>query len=338
MLGLKAISGKSGWLAHFASTAIRDAMLGTDLEAGQACRILAQHWKTDCERVIQLINERWLPHPERDGYTWMTIHECTFWTEEIEEIAATILKRTPISIWQVEYTAMTLAVEWPDTALRVVRGKLDFLLAEALGKPEPPPYPTDGTGDEQSSWHIRHDQSKALKEILDSTEWSDLQTLANATPAPFLQYLWPWYVTVFSEILAREDNGGDKHIYPGRYVLEIELMPSDGQSSLRETPVVSALQIAVEEVAKNLPKDFLKWVNENSSLDILIVQQLIARGYEMAADQLASRAFEWLLLDQRRFQLGTCYGHRRTTIDLVRASAPYWSIEEVSCFEDTLLS
>ncbi len=41
MFGLKAIGSSSGWFTHFASTAIRDAMSGTDAEAGQACRILA---------------------------------------------------------------------------------------------------------------------------------------------------------------------------------------------------------------------------------------------------------------------------------------------------------
>ena len=71
---------------------------------------------------------------------------------------------------------------------------------------------------------------------------------------------------------------------------------------------------------------------------MLAVQQLIARGYEVASDQLASRALEWFLLDQRRFQLGTGHGHRRTTIDLVCASAPHWSKEEISRFEKAVLS
>ena len=71
---------------------------------------------------------------------------------------------------------------------------------------------------------------------------------------------------------------------------------------------------------------------------MLVVQQLIARGYEVAADQLASRALEWLLLDQRRFQLGTVYGHRRATMDLVSASAPHWSKEEIGRLEKAVIS
>jgi len=338
MFGLKAIGGSSGWFASFASTAIRDAMLGTDPEAGQACRILALNWKTDGEQVFRLIRERWLPHSERDSYSWMAVHECPFWNGEVEEIAATVLKRSPISIWQVEHTAMTLAVEQPEVALRLVRAKLDFLFAEAKGTPEPPQFPADGTEDEKISWHISHGRAKKFTDLLDAMQWNDLPSLAEAAPAMFLQYLWPWYVAVFLEILSCKDSERVKHIYPGQWVLEIEMTPSEARPVSREKPAVSAIQIAVEEFAEKLPEEFLKWADENSNIEMLAVQQLIARGYEVAADQLASRALEWLLRDQRRFQLGTCFGHRRTTIDLVRASTPYWSEEEIGCFEKAVRS
>jgi len=337
MFGLKAIGSSSGWFAHFASTAIPDAMSGTEPEAGQACRILELNWRTDGEYVIRLIKERWLPYPERDNYSWMALQECPLWTGEVEEIAAIVLKRTPIAIWQVGHTAMTLAVEQPDVALRLVRAKLDFFLAEAKNRPKPPQFPTDGTEEERAVWHIRHDPAKEFKGLLNTMEWNDLSSLAEAAPTAFLQYLWSWYVAVFSEILDRKDSEGFKYTYPGAYVLEIELTPSDARSSSREKPVMSALQIAVEEIAEKSPEEFLKWADENSNLEIFAAQQLIARGYEVSAAQLASRALEWFLVDQRRFQLGTIYGHRRTTIDLVRASAPYWSKEEIGRFEKAVL-
>ena len=337
MIGLKAIGSSSGWFAHFALTAIRDAMTGTDPEVGQACRILALNWKTNGERVIQLIRERWLPHSERDSYSWMTIHECPLWTNGVEEIAATILRRSPISIWNVDRTTMTLAVEQPDVASRVVRAKLDYLLAEAKGKPVPPPFPVNGTGDEKFIWDIHHARAKEFKDLLDEMEWYDLSSLAEVAPAAFLQYLWPWYVAVFLEILASKDIKDVKYIYPGRYALEIELTLPEARTASREKPVMSALQTAVEEFAKKSPEEFSKWADENSNLEILAVQQLIARGYEVMAEQLASKALVWVLSDQRRFQLGTVYGLRSTTLDLVRASAPYWTKEEINTYEKAVL-
>jgi nucleoside phosphorylase len=337
IFGLKAIGSSSGWFDYFASTAIRDAMSGTDAEAGQATRILTLNWKTNSDCVIRLIKERWLPHPEKDSYSWMAIQECRLWTYAVEDIAATVLKRSRISVWQVQHTAMTVAVEQTDVAMRLVLAKLDFLLTEAKGKPEPPPFPTNGTEKEKTSWYIKHRRSKDFDHLLDATEWHDLPSLAEAAPAAFLDNLWPWYVSVFSEILAHSDSRGVKHIYPGNYI-EIELTPSETRSASREKPVMSALQIAVEELAEKTPEEFSRWADENSNLEILAVQQLIARGYEVAADQFAPQALEWILFDQRRFQLGTSYGHRHTTIDLVRTSAPCWSKEEINRFEKAVLS
>lgn len=338
IFGLKAIGSSSGWFDHFASTAIRDAMSGTDAEAGQAMRILALNWKTESDRVIRLIKERWLPYPEKDSHSWMAAHECPFWTHEVEEIATTILKRNPISIWQVNHTAMTVAVEQPDAAMRLVRAKLDFLLAEAKAKPERPPFPVKGTEEEKTSWHIRHDREKEFEGLLDAMEWHDLPSLAEAAPSAFLRYLWRWYVSVFSEILARSESHGVKHIYPSQYVLEIDFTPSEDRSASREKPVMRALQTAVEELAEKTPEEFSRWADENSNLEILAVQQLIARGYQIAADQLASKGLEWILLDQRRFQLGTAYGHRHTIIELVRTSATRWYREEIGRFEKAVLS
>lgn len=336
MFGLKAIGSSSGWFPHFASTAIRDAMMGADLEVGQARLILSLNWGTASEHVIKLIKERWLPHFEKDSYLWMTLHECPLWTKEIEEIAATILKRTPISIFYVEHTAMTLAVEQPDVALRLVRAKFDFLLAEAKNTPEPPALPADCTEDEKLTWHFRHDPAKEFKDLLGAMEWNELPSLAEVVPSIYVQYLWSWYVSVFSEILARSERSDDGHLYPGQYVLEIEATVSESRSMSRVKPVMEAMQVAIEELAKESPEEFTEWADKNSSREILVVQQLIAHGYEVAAAQLASRALDWLLLDLRRFQLGDVFGHRHTTIDLVKESASHWSKEEIARFEEAV--
>lgn len=338
MLGLKAIGNSSGWFAPFASTAIRDAMFGTDPEIGQACRILSLNWKAESERVVRLIKECWLPQREKDSYSWMVVQECPLWTDEVEEIAMAVLTHSPISIWAVENTAMTLAVEHPDMALRLIRAKFDFLLAEAKDRSEPPHFPIDGTEEEKTSWQFRNNRTKKFEDLLNSMEWNDLPSLAEAAPTTFLQYLWPWYLAVFSEILVRKESEGVPHIYPGQFVLDIEFMSSEARPASREKPVIDALHIAVEELAKKTPEVFLIWADENANLEILVVQQLISRGYEIGAGTLASRALEWLLLDQRRFQLGTLYGHRcGNTINLVQAAAPHWSLDEIDRFQKAAL-
>jgi len=338
IFGLKAMGSSSGWFEHFAPTAVRDAMAGTDAEVSQAIRILATNWKTDSDRVIRLINERWVPDPGKDGYSWMVIHDCPLWTDQVEEIASTILKRTSISVWQVDHTAMTVAVEQPGVAMRLIRDKLGFLLAEARKAPEPPPVPADASDEEKIVWYMRHNWTRSFEHLLHAQEWTDLPSLAGAAPAEFLQFVWPWYVSVLEELLARSDIRDVKHVYPGQYVAELELTPSPTRSAARDKPVISAVQVAVEELAEKAPDQFVKWADENSHLDILAVQQLLAHGFEFGASHLASKALDWLLLDQRRFQLGNRHGHRHTTVDLVCASASQWTKEEIERFEKAVLA
>lgn len=338
LFSLNAIASSSGWFAQLVPTVIRDAMSGSDPEARQALRILTSNWKGDGERVVQLIKERWLPHPERDSYSWAAIQECPTWSGDVEEIARLLLQRTAISIFQVDFTAQRIAVEQPAVAIRLVRDKLDFLLAQARNRPNAPPFPINGTENDKAFWFINHRQTKEFDSLLDTTEWSCAPALAETAPVEFIKHLWPWYVAVFREIVARVQDTQLRHVYPGQYVLEIDLTPSETRRATREQPLMTGLQTSVELLAASVPDSFSRWSRENSCLEILVVQQLIARGYEIAADKLASKALEWLLADTRRFQLGTRYGHRHTTIDLVGACAPHWTEDEIARFEKAVFA
>lgn len=336
IFGLKAICNGSGWFAHFASTAIRDAMVGSDPEANQASRILALNWTTDSELVAQLIGDRWLPDPGRDTFSWAVLSECPQWDETIEEMAVTVLERSPVAIWHVTNMFMSKAIEQPDVAIRLVRAKLDFLFAEAKKRLESSPVPVGRNDEGPIASYIRLDRSRAYRDLLEATDWADLPTLAEAEPIAFLQGLWPWYVTVFSEMLSLSDGEDEEHLYPGQYRLDI--VPSEKQSESPDEPLKAVLWIAVEGLAKESPEEFLKWANENEKIEILAVQQLLAHGYKVAADRFASVALEWLLLDKRRFQLGTAYGLRCTTIELIEACASHWSGEEIERFEGAVHS
>lgn len=338
IFGLKAIADSAGWFSIFASSAIRDAMAGSEAELAQAWRILALNWKTDADRVIQLIKDRWLPHFEKDNYSWMTITECPTWTPEVEELASVILNRTSIAIYSVDNTAATLAVDQPAAAMRLVRAKLDFLLNEAKAKPSEPPPPPDATDIQRSLWYMQHRRTKSLEDPLGSQEWQHISSLADAAPSEFLQFLWPWYVAVFSELVAVSESRPIAHIYAGQLTVEFDFPRTETKSVPREKPLMSAIQDAVEALATRNSQEFAAWADANSGVEILAAQQLIARGYELSAAEMSSKALDWLLQDERRFQLGTHRGHRRTTLDLVRACAPYWSAVDVARFEKAVIA
>lgn len=337
VFGLKSIGAGTEWFTLFATTAIRQSMLGSDAEASQAGRVLAQSWRESAQLVLHLINECWVPDSKRDHNTWWVLQECPHWTGDVELVAAKIIARTPVSPWHIEHLAAAVAVEQPDVAFRLVRAKLDFMLAET--KKEPADEPTSFANEEDElTWQTVHGSTKGLTALLEATEWSDLPTLAEASPSLFLYNLWPWYKVVFSEILSHRDPQPMQHLYAGRYVLELDGKRGDSDDTRREKPILLALQFAIETLAKDSQQEFVSWSNENAAFDALIVQQLVARGYVAAVESLFTEALDWLLADVRRFQLGNAYGHRRDTLELVQAAASQWTSKELARFEQSVIN
>lgn len=337
VFGLKSIRPGTDWFSHFAFTSIRNAMLGTEGEAAQAGRVLAQSWKADSQRVLQLIRDCWIRDSRRDLNTWWVLQDCPHWTADVEGIAATLLKRTPVSPWHVEHLATAIAVEQPEVAHRLVRAKLDFSLAQAMSAPLQS-TPSFANEDDEITWRVSHDATRELVALLEATEWGDLPTLAQANPSSFINELWPWYLKVFAAIMERKGREPIAYLYPGRYVLEIDTTAAEQTESRREKPVINAIETAVEELARAASRAFADWSCENSKQAVMVVQQLLARGFTVSADSLSSEALDWLLADIRRFQLGDAHGHRWDSVGLVQACAAKWSDAEVARFEQSVLS
>jgi len=331
-VALKSISQYPDWVPHFAQKEIRGAMGGPEGEAFLMASLLGVSWPLHGACISKLIEEIWLPNPSHDSYTWTVVSECTKWTDDVVRFATSILARTDIATWAVSNLALTLAVDQPEVALRLVRVKLDFLLEKARAKPAPPPFPSNGDDVEQTTGRHRSDERKTFRELLDAQDWTDLPSLAEAAPSAFISVCWPWYLEVFGEILKGDHNSAG-YLYPGSLYLELDFGNDEELRYSRERPVIEAIRIAVERLAQSSQDQFQKWVFEQSSIELMPVQQLIARGFETAGTALAGAGLRWLLGDQRRFQLGNLHGHRSSTINLVSALTNDWTDDEVRAIE-----
>jgi nucleoside phosphorylase len=336
--GLKAIIGSPGWFANFSRSAIPAAMLRNDIEANQALRILQRAWTFATDDVIRLLREQWLSKPQKDNFTWVALEARASWTEAVEEIALAVLSRSPITTWQVDHTASLLAVEQPEVAFRLVRSKLYHLLENARSAPPGKPFPKDGSYDQQLVWHISDKPTKPFLSILESMEWHSLPAMAEAEPNMFLEILSPWFRAIFTDIKDRTKRDTDTdHVYPGQSSVDLGLAADASARIGREHPILSSLRLAVEGAADSNDAEFATWAQDNSDLEFMPAQCLIAHGYSWRPETYAERAFEWLLDDQRRFQLGDSFGPRQTTAALISAVTPYWSDDLVTTFETRVL-
>jgi len=334
-VALKSLSQNADWFPHFAQREIRQAMRGSDVEAFLMARLLSIAWPIHTQMVLKVVRESWLSDQTNDVFAWAAIADCVKWNDDLIGIAETILGRTNISTWAVSSLAMMLAVEQPEFALRAVRSRLNFLLQKAKLEPKPSPFLAEESELEEISWNPRSDPWSSFENLLDSQEWSELPSLAEAAPVAFMQICWPWYVEVFSEIVRSEDSVSG-HLYPSRYVIELDFDEKEGRQYSRERPLIEAARVAVEKFAQTDPGEYLRWVDEYSSVEQMPVQQLIARGFQIAGKSLAADALPWLLAYQRRFQLGGLQGHRTSTLSMIRGIASHLSEADVHTFESAV--
>lgn len=334
--GLKSIIGSPGWFTNFARSAIPAAMAGNDVEANQALRILQRAWSFAPEEVVRLLCEKWLPTSAKDSFTWAVLDTCTIWTEAVEGIAQTILARTPVSQWEVDRTASTVAVDQPEVAFRLIRAKLDYLLEKARAIPAGKSYPEHGTHEDLVAWHIADEPTKPLIALLESMEWFSLMAMAETTPKEYLDALWPWFLRVFSELKDRRREDAADYVFPGLYSVNIGLGDDTTERIAREYPLLSSLRLAIEGAAKKDHMYFLSWAEANNSLEFMASQSLIAHGFRCAPEAYAQQAFNWLFNDLRRLQLGNLHGQRQTTVALIRTVSPHWSDELVREFESRI--
>jgi len=336
LAALKSIIGSPGWFTNFGRNAIPAAMNGSDIEASHALGILHRAWAFAAEEVVRLLRDQWLPTPAKDSFTWAALDACKIWTGAVEEVVHIILSRTPISSWQVDYTASVVAVEQPEVALRLIRAKLDFLLEEARAAPAGKPFPTDGTYTEQLAWHMTDEPTKPLTVILESMEWTSLSAMAEAEPQKFLEVLWPWFRAVFVELKDRLHRDVSEHIFPGLYSVDLDLGGDASGRLAREQPILSSLRLAVEGAANNDGDYFSNWAEANGDLEFMAPQRLIAHGFGWVPEKYSQRALRWLFDDPRRLQLGNSYGARQTTAALITAVSPYWTDNQVRDFESKI--
>ncbi|MBW0152120.1 MAG: hypothetical protein KXJ53_13005 [Phenylobacterium sp.] len=333
---LKAIVGSAAWFDNFARTAIPAAMAGSDSEIKQAIRILIAAWKHAPQEVIRLLNDQWLQDAERDYATWAVLDGRPTWDEETLAMVRTVLARTAIGTWEVDYTASSIAVEQPEIAFQLIRAKLDYLLSQVKDPPPTDPYPSDGTEEEKMLWALKDAPGKPIEKLFEASEWNSLPAMAEAEPRKFMEGLWPWYDDALKELQRRLTDNSVDHLYPGQYSLRLDVGDDAGDRIGRDEPLLSSLVEAVESVARNEPDYFAVWAQAQGGFELMAVQRLIAQGMASAPETYAARALAWLFEDPRRLQLGNSSATRQTTSFLVRSVAPFWSDDEIAEFEKRL--
>lgn len=335
VLAFRAITGSPGWFDRLGRTIIAHAMDEQGPARDWVVNVLSTAIEFAAPQVEELLEQHWLPFPDDDYRVWSVLQRAPRWSDEMLAIGQTILGRSQVAAIHVDHLVGELGVEQPDVALLLVRAALDRRLALARASAAELQGATAPEGNETqvAIWRARNDPGRELKELLEtSNEWDMLASLAEHSPALTLQTLWPWFVAALEAVLEFAGELRDRPIYPLQFVADYRF---EGEHSLglSEPSLLAALRVAVERLAADNPGELRKWIGAALPAEYHPAQRLIAHAMASNPEEFAGEAYEYLLDDLRRLQLGNLEGFTSTTTKLVAAAAPHWSPDQIARFE-----
>ena len=337
----QALAGSPGWFERFRHTFIANSMCESDEAANAMIDVLARAWPFAEDDVVDLMRERWEPDRNHDSRSWMVIHHAPRWSNAVLEVACTIVGRTEIPQYLIDYAVETIGVDQPETALQLVRARLDRDLVAAEAKAdelseEVPPE--DASDEELDDWRWNKNPRIPIERLMKYDHgWNSLSSLAENAPAAFLEILWPWFERYFCALKSRTEERQGALGYALAHDFRFE--GEDNPLSSPEPALLSGLRIAAESLARAEPGAWLAWVAKFEGLNIGPVQRLIALCFANFPEQFATHALEFLLKDPRRYKLGSMVGDTAgTTSRLVKNVSDYWTEEEIAGLEGAVQS
>lgn len=331
---LSAIVGSPDWFKNFEEQIILG--MSSDNLAEVCIPVLNAAWTFSPLKVLDLVRSHWLGSAKHARNALMVIQEVPVWDTEAKEVAIIVLERSELAPLYLDYFISSVGAVDPNFAIEILAIQFNKEIQGAVEKAyeilEKNKKENEPSNEEIAVVNnLLENPSRPFDDLLTRNLFATAPSLAEASPSHFLNTLWSCYLDAFQLFLDFTTSGHFFLTYPLQYRVnfrfeDIQAMQT-GPSS-----VLEGLVIAVEEVAKSAPEDFLRWTHEQSRIEIHPVQRLIAYGYTLVPEQYALYALNFLLADERRFLLGSISDPSSTTLRMVTACAPYWCVEEVEKF------
>ncbi|QEG38029.1 phosphorylase family protein [Bythopirellula goksoeyrii] len=274
---LSGINNNPAWFEALKDSHLPSIMSDPTTEQWPLLSVLIDAWKFDWDAAFRLIKEYWSKHSEFDGMTLRAMEHCGIWTPEVVSLIeriATRIKQNHGRSYQVETIVGVMSVDAPEDAAR--------LAARVISTPT----------NEQPESKSRHNSP------LESREgWYDLEEIAKAAPAVFLNEITPWLVATAVEFHNGYEGSALAHYVGSCWWLDDREYP-------RESPILTAIQTCVDIVSKENPETFVSLFRRHWQSENAIVHRIFIDGLMNAVRTCTEDVFGYLMCDDRRFTVG----------------------------------
>ncbi|MBI5049442.1 MAG: ATP-binding protein, partial [Nitrospirae bacterium] len=106
--------------------------------------------------------------------------------------------------------------------------------------------------------------------------------------------------------------------------------------SVREYPIVYSVESAIKNLAENDVDTFWAFYEKLKVEDFFFVQRLLVRGLKKIVTSYPTKAYEFLIEDERRFILGSYQDCHSDTIDIIKLIVPNLDKERLQQIETAI--
>ncbi len=249
-------------------------------------------------------------------------------------IGIKVVSRTDVNDGFAAILADKISSHDPKMAPRFLGAHLTRQLGTLEATPDPLPEPPSpgATETEQLFHRARHRTNQRFCNYIDRHEsFHDLPKIAEATPAEFLNELWPWFLRMLAHVL--QEPYGIKCEYRRDRCSGSTLEQEDRLYH----PIFDAMERAVRGLAKADSQAFLTFARASLDYDAMVVQRLLCRGFSDIVEVAPDDCLTFLASDPRRLYLGAYGDESGDTRLLISRLASRLDAQQMQLLERTIL-
>ena len=307
---LVAFPGSVGWFDRLADSHLLEVMQLPLEQARMALPALCGAMPTRQQQVLQLVGSFWLHSSELRELAWVVLGNIRSWSPQCVALCRQAIDLGRLPSWQVDHMVGLVSAALPSEAPSLV----DAWIRQEVAQVEPPV-----------------EAATVISALLKGRDFYDLPAVAEAAPSAFLAAIWPWI------LMGLEHHAMERHEFVVGYRGVDTMFPDiEDEDTRRESPIVASVAAAIKSLAKQDTGAFLEFLQANRQLDLLPVQQLLARGLSQIAATHAGVVLDFLLEDPRRLVVGGFQDSHASTKRLIGAVSPHLDKGQMLRLEQTI--
>lgn len=311
---LRSIEGNVSWFDFFYENYISQMMDGDIENNRDILPLLSSVVNFIPDQIMDMVKSKWLPDSTKDELTFSLLERVTAWDEDSVNIAKTIIERNPQFPPRTVYGfASYVSLYSPYLAPQLVATKLRMDIDRAVEKSRERAQSSEQVIDESLPEEIqdfeimnrKENIISPIKTILENIDSYDLLGIAQAVPLEYVKQVFPEIIRIISFIKINKSYGIGKYLN----IYQLDQSVATDQYAQKDIenhhPMIGATDFAMRGFAKESPKEFMTFVDEWKTNDLVATHRFLACGLEELCDSNPEFVADYLLEDSRRFLIGS---------------------------------